>query len=54
MQFAPEKSELIHFMQLRHPIRLKLCLGDTEIEPWESAWFLGVWLDRKLNFNEHV
>ena len=54
MQFAPEKSELIHFMQSRHLIRLKLCLGDTEIEPWESAQFLGVWLDRKLNFNKHV
>ena len=54
MQFAPEKSELIHFTRSRHPIRLKLRLGDTEIEPRESARFSGVWLDRKLNFNEHV
>src|SRR5436305_10470961 len=54
MQFAPEKSELIHFTQSRHLIRLKLRLGDTEIEPRESARFLGVWLNRKLNFNEHV
>ena len=54
MQFTPEKSELIHFTRSRRPIRLKLRLGDMEIKPLESARFLGVWLDRKLDFNEHV
>ena len=41
-------------MPHRHPIKLKLHLGETEIEPQESARFLGEWLDTKLNFNEHV
>ena len=54
MQFAPKKSELIHFTRARHPIRLKLRLGVTEIEPQESARFLGIWLDRKLTFTEHI
>ena len=31
MQFVPGKSELIHFIYSRRPIRLKLCLGNTEI-----------------------
>jgi hypothetical protein len=50
MQFAPEKSKLIHFTQSRRPIKLKLRLGDMEIKPR----FLSIWLDRKLDFNEHI
>jgi hypothetical protein len=30
MQFAPEKSELIHFTRARHPIKLKVRLGVKE------------------------
>ena len=37
MEFAPKKSKLIYFTRSRHPIKLKLRLSETEIEPRESA-----------------
>jgi hypothetical protein len=48
MEFAPQKSELMHFTRAHNPLRNKVQLSDAEVAPKESARFLGVWLDRKL------
>jgi hypothetical protein len=54
MSFAPQKSELIHFTRARAPLRRGVCLGESVVEPVESARFLGVWLDRKLRWGKHL
>lgn len=61
MQFAPEKSELMHFSRERRNPTASLRLGtkdDSEksllIKPVETARFLGVWLDRKLRWGPHL
>ncbi|EAQ86126.1 hypothetical protein CHGG_07379 [Chaetomium globosum CBS 148.51] len=59
MKFAPEKSELIHFNKGRRQWSNQLELtspgrGTSPDRPKESARFLGVWLDRKLNWKAHL
>ncbi|EAQ82977.1 hypothetical protein CHGG_10795 [Chaetomium globosum CBS 148.51] len=59
MKFAPEKSELIHFNKGRRQWTNELNLtnpggGTSPVRPTESARFLGVWLDRKLNWKAHL
>jgi hypothetical protein len=54
MQFAPNKTELLHFTRARAPITQRVRIGDTEVEPQTSARFLGVWLDRKLRWSAHL
>ncbi|EAQ88479.1 hypothetical protein CHGG_05098 [Chaetomium globosum CBS 148.51] len=59
MKFAPEKSELIHFSKGRRQWSNQLELtspgrGTSPVRPKESARFLGVWLDRKLNWKAHL
>ncbi|EAQ89449.1 hypothetical protein CHGG_06068 [Chaetomium globosum CBS 148.51] len=59
MKFAPEKSELIHFNKGRRQWSNQLELtspgrGTSPVRPKESARFLGVWLDRKLNWKAHL
>jgi hypothetical protein len=54
MQFAPEKSELIHFTQRHTYPGQGVQLGGKLIQPVESARFLGVWLDRKLRWGRHL
>ena len=59
MKFAPEKSELIHFNKGRRQWTNQLELtnpggGTSPVRPKESARFLGVWLDRKLNWKAHL
>ena len=48
MEFAPQKSELMHFSRSHAAISIEVRLADRNITPVESARFLGVWLDRKL------
>ena len=51
-----EKTELIHF----HLKRIDnyqdyiVQIGDIQIEPKNLVRWLGIWLDSKLNFKEHV
>src|SRR6201996_5113534 len=54
MEFAPQKSELMHFSRARtaHPYPVQL--GAAKVAPVESARFLGVWLDRKLRWRRHL
>jgi Reverse transcriptase (RNA-dependent DNA polymerase) len=54
MEFAPQKSELMHFTRAHNPLRNKVQLSDAEVAPKESARFLGVWLDRKLRWRSHL
>ncbi|EAQ84562.1 hypothetical protein CHGG_08576 [Chaetomium globosum CBS 148.51] len=59
MKFAPEKSELIHFNKGRRQWSNQLELtspgrGTSPVRPKESTRFLGVWLDRKLNWKAHL
>jgi Reverse transcriptase (RNA-dependent DNA polymerase)/Endonuclease-reverse transcriptase len=54
MQFAPGKSELLHFSRAHQAPTQHIQLGDALIKPVESARFLGVWLDRKLRWTRHL
>jgi hypothetical protein len=54
MQFAPAKSELIHFVRSRSPPKDCVLLGNTVKEPVVHTRFLGVWLDRKLRWKAHL
>ena len=66
MQFEPLKSELIHFKR-RGNCSKTVALGQPrstiyhgpagppfQLAPVESARFLGVWLDKRLNFSAHL
>ena len=53
MRFGPEKSALMHFSRARDKNTEPLKLDGREIRPVESSRFLGVHLDRKLNFGAH-
>ena len=57
MEFNPIKSELIHFTRARRltTARLKILREDyLRLAPKELARFLGVWLNRKLNFKAYL
>ena len=56
IQFDMEKTELIHFHSKRidnyqdYIVRI----GNIQIEPKSLIRWLGIWLNSKLNFKEHV
>ena len=55
VKFDDDKSELIHFEKTRKVSKDTLELPNgTVIEPKNVVKWLGVWLDRKLNFKKHV
>ena len=54
MQFAPEKSELMHFTRARVVATQGIRVGGATVTPVESARFLGVRLDRKLQWGSHL
>ena len=53
MIFAPEKSELIHFIRIQKLAGQEIRFLSKVVRPTESARFLGVWLDRKLRWTRH-
>ncbi len=56
IQFNPEKTELIHFHSKRN-IGKKVniyFLKNYLVEAKSTVKWLGIWLDLKLNFKEHV
>ena len=55
VKFDDDKSELIHFEKTRNVSKDTLELPNgTVLEPKNVVKWLGVWLDRKLNFKKHV
>ena len=53
MTFEPSKSCLLHFTRARRPRTEEVRLGAVTVKPQEDARFLGVFLDRRLNFRAH-
>ena len=56
IQFDMEKTELIHFYLKRidNYQDYIVQIGDIQIEPKNLVRWLGIWLNSKLNFKEHV
>ena len=54
MEFAPEKSELLHLSRARAASTTPVHLDDQVITPVQEARFLGVWIDRKLKWKGHL
>ena len=48
IEFAPQKSKFIHFTWKHTRFMKGVCLVGYIINPAESARFLGIWLNRKL------
>lgn len=55
MQFDDAKSELIHFEKVKKHSRNSIILPNhTELKPQTHVKWLGIWLDKKLNFKKHI
>jgi hypothetical protein len=54
MEFASEKSELLHFSHAHADCELPLRLGAVTMRPITDARFLGVWLNNKLFWKIHL
>ena len=58
MQFDMEKTELIHF-HFKRSFDLEneaysIKIRDSTIQPKDLVKWLGIWLDSKLTFKQHV
>jgi hypothetical protein len=54
MEFAPEKSELLHLTRAHAAPMTPVHLDNQTIQPVQEARFLGVWIDRKLKWKGHL
>ena len=54
ISFDIGKTELIHFYNKHTTIEEGLKLGDIEISPKPLVRWLGVFLDSKLTFKQHI
>jgi hypothetical protein len=54
MEFAPEKSELLHSSSAKAACELLLRLKTIIIQPITDARFLKVWLNNKLFWKNHL
>ena len=54
ISFNIGKTELIHFYNKRTTIEEGLKLGDIEISPKPLVRWLGVFLDSRLTFKQHI
>lgn len=58
VRFDDDKSELIHFYRARRadtrPQTSVTLPNGTIVKPGETVRWLGVWLDRKLSFKDHI
>ncbi|KAJ3478790.1 hypothetical protein NLG97_g8480 [Lecanicillium saksenae] len=54
--FDPGKTEIMHFSRRNADTDQPLIIyhGDKEIRASQSMRWLGIWLDRKLTFNDHI
>jgi hypothetical protein len=54
MEFALDKSELVHLTRARAAPTTLVHLDEQVIVPVQEAQFLGVWIDRKLKWKGHL
>ncbi|KAL5601468.1 uncharacterized protein BROUX77_005717 [Berkeleyomyces rouxiae] len=54
VEFAPNKTEVLHFTRSRLHPHPPVTIGGTTTSPKSSMRWLGFWLDSKLSFNKHV
>ena len=54
MSFNVDKCMVLSVAQKRIPIQGKYFLHNTELKITESAKYLGVEIDSKLSFNQHI
>jgi hypothetical protein len=54
MEFAPQKSELLHFSHAYANCELFLRLRAVTVRPIINARFLGVWLNNRLSWKTHL
>ena len=54
MEFNPSKCQVIRITNKQQPIPSKYTIHGHVLEVVESAKYLGVYLDSKINFNNHI
>lgn len=54
LTFNPTKSELIYFTKRRKKIKDRIQTGGVQVKPRKAVKFLGIWLDRKLQWKTHT
>nr|CAH7745583.1 unnamed protein product [Callosobruchus chinensis] len=54
LQIAPEKTEAVILSPRRKILPIKFKVNETMITPRHSINYLGVWLDTKLSFADHI
>jgi hypothetical protein len=54
IEFAPEKSELLHFSRAHADYELLLRFGAVTMRPIIDARFLEVWLNNRLSWKAHL
>lgn len=54
MVIAPRKTEAVLLTTRRRLAPISFMVGDTTIWPQRAIKYLGVWLDTKLTFSEHI
>lgn len=52
--FEIQKTELLHFHRKRQPVEDTLNIQETTLKPKQIVRWLGIWLDQKLTFEEHI
>lgn len=54
LELAPHKSEAVLLTKKRKMGPIQFVLGENIIQPIRAVKYLGVWLDTKLTFSEHI
>lgn len=54
LELAPQKSEAVILTKKRKLGPIEFALGENTIQPTRAIKYLGVWLDTKLTFSEHI
>lgn len=54
LRFNPTKTELIRFTKERTPDQIEIQIGTETVQAKEAVRFLGVTLDRRLNWKAHI
>lgn len=53
-QFSATKSEVMVFSRKHQNVKVKIKMGNHELKQVECFKYLGIILDRKLNFNDQI
>ena len=54
MEFNPSKCEFLRITNKRNPVIYQYSINDTVIQQVAHAKYLGVTIDEKLSWNEHI